>query len=144
MSSPMKRILIPAILWLVLAGLARPALAMDPPPAPAIHQLRIYEIFERNKTAFHERFRDHAMRIMARHGFVILATWETEYNGRTEFAYLLRWPDEATMKNSWAGFLADKEWIEIKRHTSAQYGALVGDIHERVLRPTDYSPGKAP
>ena len=28
-----------------------------------IHQLRIYEIFERNKAAFHARFRDHAMRI---------------------------------------------------------------------------------
>ena len=38
-----------------------------------IHQLRIYEIFERNKAAFHARFRDHAMRIMARHNFRILA-----------------------------------------------------------------------
>src|SRR6266571_7177794 len=27
-----------------------------------IHQLRIYEIFDQNKQAFHERFRDHAWR----------------------------------------------------------------------------------
>jgi hypothetical protein len=31
-----------------------------------IHQLRIYEIFENNKDAFHARFRDHAARIMKR------------------------------------------------------------------------------
>jgi hypothetical protein len=54
-----------------------------------IHQLRIYEIFERNKAAFHARFRDHAARIMARHGFRIVATWETASTGRTEFAYIL-------------------------------------------------------
>lgn len=29
-----------------------------------IHQLRIYEIFENNKAAFHERFRDHADRTL--------------------------------------------------------------------------------
>jgi hypothetical protein len=29
-----------------------------------IQQLRIYEIFENNKAAFHARFRDHAARIM--------------------------------------------------------------------------------
>ena len=41
-----------------------------------IHQLRIYEIFEHNKSAFHERFRDHAARIMQKYGFDIVAMWE--------------------------------------------------------------------
>ena len=43
-----------------------------------IHQLRIYEIFDSNKKAFHDRFRDHAMRIMARYDFRIVATWESK------------------------------------------------------------------
>ena len=38
-----------------------------------IHQLRIYEIFEHNKAAFHDRFRDHAARIMQTSGFEIIA-----------------------------------------------------------------------
>jgi hypothetical protein len=38
-----------------------------------IHQLRVYEIFEDTKAAFHARFRDHAARIMRRHGFDIAA-----------------------------------------------------------------------
>jgi hypothetical protein len=34
--------------------------------------------------------------------------------------------------------MADDEWKEIKRLTSAQHGDLVGAIEDRVLHPTDY------
>jgi heme-degrading monooxygenase HmoA len=105
-----------------------------------IHQLRIYEIFERNKAAFHARFRDHAARIMQRYGFQIVAMWETQTEQRTEFVYLLTWPDEAAKSLAWAAFLADEEWKEIKRVTSAQHGDLVGAIEDRTLVATDYSP----
>jgi heme-degrading monooxygenase HmoA len=105
-----------------------------------IHQLRIYEIFEHNKAAFHDRFRDHATRIMWMYGFHILVMWETKTAQRTEFVYLLVWPDEATMRNAWAQFMADEEWKGIKRVTSAQHGDLVGEIEDRVLMVTDYSP----
>ena len=64
-----------------------------------IHQLRIYEIFEHNKAAFHARFRDHAVRIMRTYGFHILAMWEARTDQRTEFVYLLVWPDEATKRS---------------------------------------------
>jgi hypothetical protein len=37
--------------------------------------------------------------------------------------------------------MEDGEWAEIKRATSAQIGALVGEIEDRLLIPTDYSPG---
>jgi heme-degrading monooxygenase HmoA len=109
-----------------------------------IHQLRIYEIFEHNKAAFHDRFRDHARRIMRTYGFNITAMWETQTAQRTEFVYLLAWPDEATMHSAWSRFMADEEWKEIKRVTSAQYGDLVGEIEERVLVLTDYSPSALP
>jgi heme-degrading monooxygenase HmoA len=105
-----------------------------------IHQLRIYEIFEHNKAAFHARFRDHAARIMQTYGFDIIAMWEARADQRTEFVYLLAWPDEATLHSAWARFREDQEWKEIKRVTSAQHGDLVGAIEERVLAPTDYSP----
>ena len=105
-----------------------------------IHQLRIYEIFEHNKAAFHDRFRDHAWRIMRAYGFDILAFWEARTAERTEFVYLLGWPDETTMRDAWAAFKADEEWKEIKRITGAQHGDLVGEIQERVLIPTSYMP----
>lgn len=106
-----------------------------------IHQLRIYEIFDSNKTAFHERFQNHAMRIMTKYGFNIVATWESRHNNRTEFVYLLEWSDKETMKERWAAFMADQEWAEIKKVTAEAHGMLVGDIEERILELTDYSPG---
>jgi hypothetical protein len=105
-----------------------------------IQQLRIYEIFERNKAAFHARFRDHAMRIMRKYGFEFVATWEATTERRTEFVYVLSWPDAATKEAAWRGFLADDEWKEIKRVTSAEHGDLVGEIQDRVLNETEYSP----
>ncbi len=105
-----------------------------------IHQLRIYEIFEHNKAAFHARFRDHAARIMATYGFEIVAMWEARSNERTEFVYLLAWPDDAVKREAWARFMVDEEWKEIKRVTSAQHGSLVGAIDDRTLVPTAYAP----
>lgn len=104
-----------------------------------INQLRIYEIFEETKAAFHARFRDHAQRIMATHGFSILAMWETRRNDRTEFVYLLAWSNDAAKDAAWAAFMADEEWQEIKRETAATHGDLVGEIEDRVLQATDYS-----
>jgi hypothetical protein len=110
---------------------------------PMIQQLRIYEIFEKNKAAFHARFRDHAARIMqTRYGFRIVAMWETKFGDRTEFAYLLEWPDEASKTAAWSAFMADTEWSEIKRVTHAEHGLMVGQIEDRLLVATDYSAAK--
>jgi hypothetical protein len=107
-----------------------------------IHQLRIYEIFDGNKKAFHERFRDHAMRIMAKYDFKIIATWEAKQNNRTEFIYLLEWPDKKTMTDRWAKFMQHQEWSAIKEETSEIHGTMVGKIEDRTLELTDYSPRK--
>lgn len=104
-----------------------------------IHQLRIYEIFEHNKAAFHARFRDHAMRIMERYGFNFVGMWETMTPERTEFVYLLEWQDEAAMRAAWIAFRADEEWSKIKQVTVAEHGDLVGAIEDRVLIPTSYA-----
>lgn len=99
-----------------------------------IHQLRIYEIFERNREAFHTRFRDHAARIMRRHGFRVVDMWESRRDWRLEFVYLLEWADEAARDAAWKVFMSDPEWSAIKRETSARHGDLVGAIEDRTLR----------
>jgi hypothetical protein len=116
--------------------------ASDGEQQNVIHQLRIYEIFDSNKKAFHDRFRDHAMRIMAKYDFKIVATWESKKDNRTEFIYLLEWPDNKTMTDRWERFLRDQEWIKIKKETGEINGPLVGEIEDRTLYLTDYSPRK--
>ena len=106
-----------------------------------IQQHRIYEIFDHNKAAFHARFRDHAARIMRmKYDFKIAAMWETTFSDRTEFVYLLEWPDEAAKTAAWSAFMTDAEWSEIKRITHAEHGLMVGKIEDRLLTPVDYSP----
>ncbi|MBL0738384.1 NIPSNAP family protein [Flavobacterium sp. GN10] len=105
-----------------------------------IYQLRIYEIFESNKKEFHERFRDHAMRIMKKYDFKIISIYESKSDKKTEFVYFLEWPNEATMKKAWEDFRKDQEWIDIKKQYTAKYGDVVGNIEDRVLTKLDYSP----
>lgn len=105
-----------------------------------IRQLRIYEIFDDTKKEFHDRFRDHAARIMARYDFFIVAAWESSNDGRVEFIYLLEWPDESTMHDRWSAFMADEEWTKIKQVTSERSGPMVGAIEDRVLQAVGYLP----
>jgi hypothetical protein len=123
-------------------GASASLLMASPAAAEPIYQLRIYEIFDRNAAAFHERFRDHALRIMRNYEFDVVSIWETRSGEKREFVYIVRWPDEAMMKDRWAKFMADKEWAQIKDATAASDGRMVGGIEERILRPTDYSPGQ--
>ena len=108
--------------------------------AAPVHQLRIYELKPATTAVFHARFRDHAARIMRRHGFKILAIWDTKSAGFQEFAYLLEWADEAAMKAGWSAFMADKEWSDIKAGTRDLHGSIMGRTEDRLMVPTDYSP----
>jgi hypothetical protein len=119
---------------------ALPGLAIaETAPAP-LYQLRAYQLFQPSKALFHARFRDHAIAIMHRHGFDIAAIWEATRDGKPEFVYLLRWKDEATMKASWSAFMADPDWIAIKRETVSPDAPIMGGIEDRTMRLTDYSP----
>lgn len=108
-----------------------------------VHQLRIYEIPKENKQVFLDRFRDHALRIMKRHQFNIVAIWEAEFNEKTEFVYLMEWKDENAMKAAWDGFMADQEWKDIKAKTAKLHGNFVNEIEDRILKFTDFSPQKS-
>ena len=83
------------------------------------------------------------MRIMAKYDFKIVATWESKKDNQTEFIYLLEWPDKETMTDRWTKFMQDQEWIKIKKETGEINGPLVGEIQDRTLYLTDYSPRKA-
>jgi hypothetical protein len=44
------------------------------------------------------------------------------------------------MKDRWSKFMADQEWQDIKKETAAKFGDLVGEIQDRTLHLTSYSP----
>lgn len=130
----MKRYFLILVLLTVFAVKAQKA------QTSPVFQLRIYEIFENNKKEFHERFKDHAMRIMKKYNFKIISIYESKSDKKTEFVYFLEWPNETTMKKAWEDFRKDQEWIDIKKQYTAKYGDVVGNVEDRVLTKVDYSP----
>ncbi|MBW4457115.1 MAG: NIPSNAP family protein [Nostoc indistinguendum CM1-VF10] len=114
-----------------------------PSDGSELQQLRIYKVNRSNKDAFHQRFQDHALRIMKRHGFKIIDIWESDSGEKVEFIYLLAWPDKSTMDLRWREFLSDKEWIDIKKRTAAESGELVRETNGHPLTRVSYSPACA-
>jgi len=105
-----------------------------------IYQLRIYEVSPEKREAFHNRFRDHALRIMKRYGFEVVALWESSSVVDFEFIYILKWPDVETMERQWDLFRADGEWTDIKKKMSDEVGEPVLRVTGRVLTSVEYSP----
>jgi hypothetical protein len=104
-----------------------------------IHQLRIYEINSDLKDAFDERFHNHASRIMKSYDFIIVAMWYSKSASKTEFIYILQWPDETTMRKQWSAFMADSEWEEIKRTSRETHGEMVlAKARDQVLHDVDW------
>jgi hypothetical protein len=105
-----------------------------------LHQLRIYEVNRANREPFHQRFQDHALRIMKKYGFQVIDMWESESAEKLQFIYLLAWPDSGTMEERWKAFLTDGEWIDIKKRTGAEHGELVKSTAGQPLSRVSYSP----
>lgn len=147
--SPLARTLLLSLLLVPLAPPRAAATETTENPAPPwvvpdakveVMQLRIYQVRAEIAPAFHERFRDHAARVMKRHGFWIVGAWVTRGREQEEFSYLLAWDSRDTMQRAWQAFLADPEWIRIKRETANLNGLYVLGIEDRELRPVTYSP----
>src|ERR1700733_11690493 len=133
---PMKQIVVLTLLWL---GISIGSYAQSP-----VYQLRIYKLHPGNEAHFHDRFRDQCMPIMKRYGFDIVFTSQSGPIGHAEFVYLLRWKDRPAQISAWKAFLADPEWIAIKKETSAKFGDLVDDVQDRSLDMLPYTPAPSP
>jgi heme-degrading monooxygenase HmoA len=105
-----------------------------------VYQLRIYKLHAGNEQHFHKRFSEQCIPIMRRYGFDIVFTSESGESGHKEFVYLLRWKDRDTQNAAWKRFLADPEWVEIKKVTAARWGDLVDEVQDRSLDLLPYTP----
>lgn len=98
-----------------------------------MYQLRIHEVDPNKRDAFHARFKDHAAPLMKKYGFTIIAMWESTTATDFEFAYILQWPDTQTMERQWRLFLADGEWIRIKKEMDNDIGEPIRRATSRTL-----------
>jgi hypothetical protein len=103
-----------------------------------IYELRTYHAAPGQIERLHRRFRDHTMRLFARHGLHVVGFWTPDGDPDT-LVYLLRFPSHEAMKQSWATFAADPEWKKAKAESEVE-GRLVADFRSDVMSLTPYSP----
>lgn len=107
-----------------------------------IHEYRTYQVAPGKMQALLDRFRDHTLKLFAKHGISVIGFWTSDLEDeKDQLIYLLQFADHDAKKVAWASFLADPEWHAVRAATD-KGGPLVLKSHSRILLPTDISPLK--
>ncbi len=106
-----------------------------------VFELRTYQALPGRLDALQARFRDHTVRLFARHGIEVVVFCRPTDGERAHdtLTYLLAFPDRAAAEASWTAFRAEPEWVAAKAASEVD-GDLVDHIDSTFLAPTDYSP----
>lgn len=106
---------------------------------PACYELRTYTAHEGKLEALHNRFRNHTIKLFAKHGMVNIGYWTPQENAEHQLIYLLGYPDRQSRERAWEKFFEDPEWKKAYRESIAN-GRLVKKVESLFLAPKDYSP----
>jgi len=142
---PLARILSLAAVTIALAGgFTVHQFAMAPTvqaqAASRVYELRTYTAAPGKFDALNTRFRDHTVRIFAKHGVKNIVYWiptEGALVGNT-IVYVIPHESREAAKKFWSAFQADPEWIKAKAASEAN-GPLTTKVDSVFLTTTDYS-----
>jgi len=132
------------------AAYAQPPAAPEAAPSPSLKstgrllELRTYYANPGKLEDIHKRFRDHTMRIFAKHGMTVVGFWGPVYKkdgSENKLTYLLSFKDRAERDAKWREFGSDPEWQKVSKESEAN-GKLLEKIDSVFLYDTDYAPGK--
>lgn len=106
-----------------------------------IYELRTYYAAPGKVEALHNRFRNLTLRIFERYNMEVVGFWTPQKRTDTsgDLIYLLRFESEEALRQAWARFSADPEWIQGRDETHKD-GVLAIEVRSQILLPTDYSP----
>jgi hypothetical protein len=104
-----------------------------------VFELRIYQAAEGKLGKLDARFRDHTIRLFAKHGMKSVAYWHPtdEPASKDHLIYIIRHASRDAAKKSWSDFLADPEWKKAARESGV--GGLAKPPEATYMKATDYS-----
>ncbi|MDB5810452.1 MAG: family containing protein [Betaproteobacteria bacterium] len=129
-----KRILQILLLSAAASTLAMPVQAQ---PTPHVYELRTYTSHDGRLNDVVNRFRDHTVRIFARHGMVSVGYWVPKDQPNT-LIYVLQHPSREAADKNWDAFRKDPEWTAA-RDASMKNGPIVEKTHSVFMDPTAFS-----
>ena len=108
--------------------------------AGPVYELRTYTAAPGKFDALNTRFREHTLRIFAKHGVKNVVYWtptEGPLVGNT-IIYVIPHASREASKKFWSAFLADPEWVKAKAASEVN-GPLTTKVEAVFMTTTDYS-----
>lgn len=102
-------------------------------------ELRVYYCNPGRLDALLDRFKNHTIRIFAKHGINDLGYWIPTNNTENALYYLMAYPSKAARDSSWKAFYEDPEWKEVARKSELD-GKIIAKATITFLKATDFSP----
>lgn len=105
-----------------------------------VYELRTYTTYEGKLPDLLARFRDHALRLLEKHGMKNVGYWipaDAPRSGNT-LIYLLEHKSREAAKSSWDAFRNDPEWLKA-RDASEVNGKINEKVESVFLHATDFS-----
>lgn len=125
-----------------IAPVASLAAQQAPAAAPAgpVFEVRTYIASAGKLDELHARFRDHTIRIFARHGMKSIAYW-IPADQRNTLVYIIQHESREAAARNWKAFQSDPEWMKVAAASNAN-GNLVARVDTYFATAADYSPIK--
>lgn len=114
--------------------------AVQAQTAGPVYELRSYTAAPGKFDALNTRFREHTVRIFAKHGVKNVVYWtptEGPLVGNT-IIYVIPHASREASKKFWSAFLADPEWVKAKAASEVN-GPLTTKVEAVFMTTTDYS-----
>lgn len=111
-----------------------------------VYELRIYTCDPGRLEALHDRFREHTLKLFARHGMTNVAyfTPQDEPKSANTLIYFLRHDSREAADQSFAAFRSDPDWLKVKSETEKDARILSQPVDSTFLAATDYSSPMGP
>ncbi len=125
--------------FMATASFAQPA-SLD--QRAAVYELRIYYPAPGKLATLNGRFREHTLKLFAKHGMHNVAYWNeqpTEASPEGRIVYVLAYPNRAVRDAAWKAFGEDPEWRAVVAKTEAN-GKIVAKVDQIFMTMADYSP----
>jgi len=105
-----------------------------------VYELRTYHCYDGRLEALKARFRNHTIRIFAKHGIESIGYWvpQDPEKAKNTLIYIIAHPSREAAAQHWKDFRADPEWQKVSSE-SEKDGKIVQKVDSEFLDPTDFS-----
>lgn len=126
-----------SLLTALMMAIATPLFAAE--KDPRVFEMRTYYAAPGKLDALNARFRDHTVKLFAKHGITSIGYWTPVENPDQKLIYVLAYPSREARETAWKEFGADPDW-QAARKASEENGKLVAKVEQLFLTTTDFSP----